>query len=119
MNVTRLGPVKEIEMRTRRTDGSWSSRPIWVVVVDQDAYVRSYLGPRGDWYRRARAEGSAEIQVGADIVPVGLAAVEDDILNQRVSVAYRDKYGKDSPGPTEAMVADEARDTTMRLSFVA
>ncbi|MGP3925894.1 DUF2255 family protein [Streptomyces sp. 8N616] len=116
MDVTQLDQVKEIAMRTRRRDGSWSSRPIWVVVVDRKAYVRSYRGGEGDWYRRARADGSGEIQVGDEVVSVRLESVHDDALNQRVSEAYRDKYAADSPGPTESMVGGEALATTMRLT---
>ncbi|MEV6316952.1 DUF2255 family protein [Streptomyces sp. NPDC051776] len=115
MDVTTLDHEQEIAMRTRRRDGSWSSRPIWVVVVDQDAYVRSYRGREGDWYKRARAEGSAEIQVGNDVVPVGLEAVHDEALNRRVSEAYRDKYAKSAPGPTESMIGAEALETTLVL----
>ncbi|MFG2191779.1 DUF2255 family protein [Streptomyces sp. NPDC048639] len=115
MDVTMLDNEQEIAMRTRRRDGSWSSRPIWVVVVDQDAYVRSYRGTEGDWYKHARSDGSAEIQVGDDVVPVGLEAVHDDALNGRVSEAYRDKYADSAPGPTESMVGTEALATTMVL----
>ncbi|MEU6083664.1 DUF2255 family protein [Streptomyces sp. NPDC047108] len=115
MDVTTLDHEQEIAMRTRRRDGSWSSRPVWVVVVDHDAYVRSYRGTRGDWYRSAHADGRAEIQVGDDVVPVGLEDVHDDALNRRVSEAYRDKYAESAPGPTESMVGIDARETTMVL----
>ena len=54
----RLDQSAEIEMITPRRDGSASRRPIWVVVMDGDAYVRSYLGPRGAWYSRAAADGA-------------------------------------------------------------
>jgi hypothetical protein len=38
--------------------------PIWVVRVGDDLYVRSYHGPSGSWYRRARRNGSGRIRVG-------------------------------------------------------
>src|SRR3954447_13871707 len=62
--LTRLADADEIEMRTPRGDGTPTSRPIWVVVVDGAAYVRSYAGERGAWYRRARADGRADVRVG-------------------------------------------------------
>ena len=34
MDVSQLDEAMEITMRTKRKDGSWSSRPIWIVVVD-------------------------------------------------------------------------------------
>jgi hypothetical protein len=119
VDAARLDAQDEIVMRTPRRDGSWSSRPIWVVVVDGEAYVRSYLGVRGAWYRRVRVDRRAEITVEGETVPVGLEPVADQALEGRISDAYRGKYGRASPGPTEAMVAAEAVDTTMRLSFDA
>ena len=68
--LVRLEEADEIEMRTPRGDGSTSSRPIWVVVVDGAPYVRSYQGERGAWYRRARADGRANIGVEGDNVAV-------------------------------------------------
>src|SRR3954454_20372308 len=59
--LTCLAEADEIEMRTPRSDGTATSRPIWVVVVDGAAYVRSYAGELGAWYRRARADGGAEV----------------------------------------------------------
>jgi hypothetical protein len=106
----------EVEMRTPRRDGSMSSRPIWVVVVDGDAYIRSYLGEAGAWYRRARADGRATIAVGETTVPVAVEPVDDEEVNRRVSEAFRAKYGVRSPGPTEGIVNPEATRTTLRLT---
>jgi hypothetical protein len=117
VDAARLDAQDEIVMRTPRRDGSWSSRPIWVVVVDGEAYVRSYLGVRGAWYRRVRVDRRAEITVERETVPVGLEPVGDQGLEGRISDAYRAKYGRASPAPTQAMVAGEAVDTTMRLTF--
>lgn len=106
----------EIEMRTPRSDGSSSSRPIWVVVVEGNAYVRSYQGERGAWYRRASADGAAAIGVDDRTIEVGLEPVSDDDLNQKVSDAYQAKYGERSPGATESMVTPEVSGTTLRLT---
>jgi hypothetical protein len=85
--------------------------PIWVVVVDGDAYVRSFHGERGEWYRRALRDGRVEIEgIEAAVEPVG-----DRELNRRVSDAYHAKYGERSPGPTEAMVTPPVVATTLRL----
>jgi hypothetical protein len=110
-----LDKASEVDMRTPRRDGSTSSRPIWVVVVDGEAYVRSYHGPRGAWYRRALADGRAAIGVGGRTVEVGVERVPDEAVNRHVSDQYRAKYGARSPGPTEEMVAPEITETTLRL----
>jgi len=113
--LVRLEEADEIEMRTPRGDGSTSSRPIWVVVVDGAPYVRSYQGERGAWYRRARAEGRAEVGVEGEDIAVRVVPATGDDLDERISAAYHDKYGRRSPGPTEAMVTPPVVATTLRL----
>src|SRR3954453_22141857 len=63
-----LAEADEIEMRTPRADGTASSRPIWIVVVDGAPYVRSYAGERGAWYQHARRDGRVEVGVDGEIV---------------------------------------------------
>src|SRR6266536_3191183 len=82
--------------------------PVWVVVLNGSAYVRSYLGMRGAWYRRVRVGRRAEITVDGQTVAVGLEPVADEALDRRISAAYRAKYGSRWPAPTEAMVGAEA-----------
>ena len=115
--LTRLAQADEIEMRTPRSDGTATSRPIWVVVVDGAVYVRSYAGEHGAWYRRAQRDGRAEIGVEGETVPVRAlpAAGERD---EQISAAYHDQYGRQSPGPTEAMGTPPVLATTLRLEPV-
>jgi hypothetical protein len=114
-----LDRSKEVDVRTPRRDGSISSRPIWVVVVDGTAYVRSYLGERGAWYRRARADGAATLVAGDLTLDVRVEPVGDEELNRRISDAFRAKYGKQSPESTEAMVVPDVVATTLRLEIPA
>jgi hypothetical protein len=106
----------EVEMVTPRRDGSESRRPVWVVVVDGSAYVRSYRGENGAWYRRARADGKATIGVEGRAIEVGVEPVSDDATNGKVSDAFRAKYSERSPGPTQTMVNDQVSRTTLRLT---
>jgi hypothetical protein len=86
--------------------------PIWAVVVDGEAYVRSYRGERGAWYRRALREGRVEIEgIEARVEPE-----RDPELNVRISDAFRAKYGSRSPSSTDAMVTPEVVATTLRLA---
>jgi hypothetical protein len=110
-----LDAAIEIEAQTPRRDGSISSRPIWVVVSDGDAYVRSYRGASGAWYRRAKADGALTLVVDGTQVRATAEPVDDDEVNGRVSDAYREKYSARSPGPTETMVDDRVSATTLRL----
>ena len=111
-----LDETVEVDMVTPRRDGSLSRRPVWVVVVDGDAYVRSYRGEGGAWYRRSRADGQATIGMDGRTIEVGVEPVSDDETNRRVSDAFRAKYGERSPGPTDTMVNDEVSRTTLRLN---
>ena len=117
--LVRLDEADEIEMRTPRGDGSMSSRLIWVVIVDGAPYVRSYQGERGAWYRRARADGRAEVGVDGEDVAVRVAPAAGGDLDARVSDAYHAKYGRRAPGPTEAMVTPPVVATTLRLEPAA
>lgn len=110
-----LDRTKEVDMRTPRRDGSESSRPIWVVVVDGDVYVRSYRGARGAWFRRALADGRATIAVHETTVPVGVEPDHDEQVNRRVSEAFQAKYGEGSPESTATMIDAERSATTLRL----
>jgi hypothetical protein len=85
--------------------------PIWAVVVDGDAYVRSYRGERGAWYRRAVKDGRIEIEG----INAGVEPEHDPGLNARISEAFRAKYGERSPSSTDAMVTPEVVATTLRL----
>jgi hypothetical protein len=106
----------EVDMVTPRSDGSLSHRPVWVVVVDGNAYVRSYRGASGGWYRRARADGLATIGVDGRALAVGVEPVSDEQTNRKVSDAFRAKYSERSPGPTETMLNREVSRTTLRLT---
>jgi hypothetical protein len=106
----------EVDLRTPRRDGSESSRPVWIVVVDGEPYVRSYRGESGAWYRRARTDGRLAIAVGARVVDFAAAPEGDPALNERISAAFQEKYGEQSPGPTAEMIAPGVVETTLRLT---
>jgi hypothetical protein len=86
--------------------------PIWAVVVDDEVYVRSYRGESGAWYRRALREGRMKLEG----VEVRVEPERDPELNERISDAFRAKYGARSPGSTEAMLAPEVVATQLRLT---
>jgi hypothetical protein len=113
---TELDRLHEIGLRTRSRNGSWSSRPIWIVVVAGEPYIRSAFGTRSAWYRRVRADGQADIEVGDETLQVRLEPVDDEALNGRISDAYCAKYSPSWPGPTATLIGTEARATTMRLT---
>jgi hypothetical protein len=111
-----LDETIELDILTPRRDGSISSRPIWIVVVDDVPYVRSYRGESGAWFRRVRADGTATLQAGERSIDVVAELIARDAdLDERISDAFRAKYGARSPGPTAGMLTPEVTATTMRL----
>ena len=109
----RIGGTAEIEIAPRRADGSLlSSRPIWIVRVDDGLYVRSFRGPDGAWYRTARTTGEARLDADGTEVDVRLGPATD-VGQERVDDAYRSKYGRS--GHVDTMVSAGPVETTLRV----
>ena len=63
-DLDRIGSATELEITTRRADGSLRPYvPIWVVRVGDELYVRSWRGDGGRWYRAAKASGEGHISL--------------------------------------------------------
>ena len=63
--LTRLEPIDELGLASRRSDGSLRRFvTIWFVRLDDDLYVRSAYGYDNPWFQRALASGDGRIRVG-------------------------------------------------------
>jgi hypothetical protein len=108
--------AREVRIETSRDeDAPAHRRTIWVVTMDGSVFVRSVRGGKGRWYREVSANPAAALHVGGDRIPVRAVPVTDDATIAAVSEAYREKYGRTSPGSTRAMVQPETLPTTLRL----
>lgn len=105
---------REVYVRVARRDGKIGELPIWIVTVDGEAYVRSYLADRGAWYRRALADGRMTLVVRGQAQPVVVEPIGDEALNRRISEAFVAKYG--GSGPARTMVSEPVIATTLRVS---
>lgn len=111
-----LGRVPEVEIETTSLDGEQRHRTIiWVVVVGDQAYIRSEYAEAGRWYREARSEPRVILHAEGKALPVTAVLADDAEMVEAVSDAYRAKYGKRSPGSTEAMIAPHTLEHTLRL----
>ena len=64
-DLERLGRAEEVELASRRQDGSVSrSTVMWVVRVGDELFVRSAYGPGSAWYRRAVRYGHGVVRGG-------------------------------------------------------
>jgi hypothetical protein len=89
--------------------------PIWVVRVGDQLYVRSYRGPSGGWYRRARVSGNGRIRSGGDEFRVRFSAVAAPELRAQIDEAYRVKYGHYGSSLVTTMTSDSVAATTLQL----
>jgi hypothetical protein len=111
-----IDEAREVRIETRRDEDAPAHRTtIWVVTVDGAVFVRSVRGGEGRWYREVSANPAAALHVGGDRIPVRAVPVTDEAKIGAVSEAYREKYGRTSPGSTRAMVQPETLPTTLRL----
>jgi hypothetical protein len=111
-----IDEAREVRIETRRDEDAPAHRTtIWVVTVDGAVFVRSVRGGEGRWYREVSSNPAAALHVGGDRIPVRAVPVTDDATIEAVSEAYREKYGRTSPGSTRAMVQPETLPTTLRL----
>ncbi len=111
-----LSRVRQIEIETTSLDGVQRHRTIvWIVVVGDQAYVRSEYAEAGRWYREARSEPQVILHAEGKAIPATAVHANDAETAEAVSDAYRAKYGARSPGSTEAMVAPHTLETTLRL----
>ena len=91
----RLAAAEEIRLRAGSGTGH---RPttIWVVVVGDGAYVRSYTGGEG-WHRVLLGDPTATVYLDGDEIPARAFRVEDAGTIDAVSEAIREKYGPSTP----------------------
>lgn len=108
-----LGETEEVHVETGR--GGSPGTVIWTVVVDDTIFVRSVRGEKGRWYREASANQEASLRVDERRILVRAVPETDAATIEKVSEAYREKYGASYPGPTAAMVREEVLATTLRL----
>ena len=116
--LARVGRSEELEIATRRADGTrrrWV--PIWVVAVDGQVYVRTWHRRTTGWFGQVLTEPSARVRVPgleADVVVAGVGA-GPGALRITVDEAYRIKYGRYGQNSVGQMVSDEAAAATLRL----
>src|SRR5579862_7007784 len=116
-DLERIGSARELQIAVRGDDGTvrrWV--PIWVVLVDEQVYVRTWYRRETGWFGQVLSSRQALIRVPGLEADV---AVEDvgrgtAPLRAGVDAAYRAKYGSSSS--TASMVTPEAAATTLRLN---
>jgi len=111
----RIGEATELDLASRRDDGSIGSFvTMWVVRVDDDLYVRSAGGPRRPWYRHARARHNGTIRAGGIQRDVTFDDAPGDV-HPAIDAACHAKYDRYGPGPVSHVTGPEAVAVTICL----
>ena len=86
---------------------------IWVVVADDEVFVRSWLGTKGRWYRDLAAGGPATLEFAGRRLAVQAIPASDPDSVARASREILRKYQPSSHA--QEMVRAEILPTTLRL----
>ena len=113
--LTRIGTATELELASRRRDGTLRNpRTIWVVRVGDDLYVRSMYGRAGGWFPNTQVRHQGHIRAGGVDKDVTFADTDPD-LNDAIDAAYRDKYRRYGERIIGGVVNPGARAATIKL----
>jgi len=111
----RIGDAEELQLASRRPDGSL--RPyvtMWVVRAGSDLYVRSAYGPDNPWYRRATASGSGRVRAAGIERDVSFAQASAEVQGD-IDAAYHAKYDRHGPRIVGSVTSPGAHRVTIRL----
>jgi hypothetical protein len=111
-DLERIAAAQEVEIETQAPDGPVHRATVWVVVDDEDTFIRSYRGPTARWYREALANPAVALHVDGRRLPATAIPATDPDSIERTSGGFRAKYPNDPA--TDAMV-EKHHDTTLRL----
>ena len=113
--LARIGQAEELELASRRPDGSLRSWvPLWVARVGDDLYVRSMYGRSNPWFQRALAAGEGRIRAGGvehDVAFEEPGPAVDEGLHAAIHAKY-DRHGARIVG---TVVSAESALATFRL----
>ena len=113
--LTRIGTATELEIASTRHDGTLENpRPIWVVRVGDDLYVRSMYGRTGGWFPATQERHQGHISAGGVDKDVTFADADPD-LNDAVDAAYREKYRRYGERIIGGVVNHGAQAATIKL----
>ena len=114
--LTRIGGAEELQIASRRSDGTLRKPvTIWVVREGDSLYVRSVKGPSGAWFRGTKERHEGRIQAGGVEKEVTFVDADHDIDDQ-VDAAYRAKYRRYAGSILNSVLTPQARSTTIKLT---
>lgn len=107
----RLRELREVSIRTDKHPKT--AVVIWIVVADDEGFVRSWLGNKGRWYRDLAAGGPATLECAGRRLEVQAFPAGDAASIARASAEFLRKYR--SSTHAQEMARSEILSTTLRL----
>ncbi|MGO4649472.1 DUF2255 family protein [Nocardia sp. 2YAB30] len=110
-----VGQAEELQVASRRADGSTSPYvTIWVVRAGDDLYIRSARGVNS-WFRNATDRGAGHIRAGGVARDVTFAEPAPGVTPHDIDAAYHAKYDRYGPSIVGGVVGAGAAARTVRL----
>ena len=114
-DLTRIGNAEEVQVTSRRGDGTLRKPvTIWVVRDGDSLYVRSVKGPTGAWFRGTQERHEGRIRGGGADQDITFVDADHDI-GDKVDAAYRAKYRRYAGSILNSVLTQQARSTTIQL----
>jgi hypothetical protein len=111
----KIGKADELEIAALRRDGTLRKPVIiWVVLYEDDLYVRSGYGRGAAWFRGTQVRHEGHIKAGGIDKNVAFEDV-DHALDELIDAVYHRKYGRYGAQYVDMVVTPEARSTTIKL----
>ena len=108
-----LAAAREVEIETRSAMGEVHRAIVWTAEHDGELYIRSYLGPRGRWYREAIADPTVTLIAGGRRIEALAIPATDAASVEACSAGLTAKYPRSQS--LRAMLVDDVLPTTLRL----
>lgn len=114
-DATRMRNARTVRIETSAGAGKPVHRAIIWIVVDETgrAYVRSWLGERGRWYRELVANPTGAVHVDGRRIAVRATRADAEGI-ETCSRLLREKH-RTSRASLASMLRDEVLDTTLEL----
>jgi len=111
-----IGTAEELEVASRRTDGTLRKpTTIWVVRVGDDLYVRSVNGRTSSWFRGLQVRHEGHIQADGVDKDVHFVEADDNQVNDQIDAVYRTKYRRYAASIIDHITSTAARAATVKL----
>lgn len=112
----KIEKADELNLASLRRDGTLRSPvTMWVVRVDDNLYVRAVKGRTGAWFRGVLMRREGRVWSGGVEQDVLFVDETEPAVNERIDVAYREKYRRYPKEYVDACVTPEARAATLKL----